>query len=126
LDHEETALAFFDLVTRFVDNRRLDSRQGQGARPGLERSGTRQRVYHVSTCLSLPPGIDHWATLATNMREIPHPGFGIDRLAHGTNDAKTGEIEFLGVMFFVRFRRLDQRTNGGRRGIEDRALMPLY
>src|SRR5690606_16601825 len=109
----------------FVDDCGLDTRQRQSAGPWLQRRHAWQWCENVDTGFSLPPCIKHRAPLTTYMREVPHPGFWIDGFTDGPDDAQAGEIELLGMVFVVGFRRLDQGAYRGGCGVEDRTLVTL-
>ena len=66
----------------FVDHRRIDAEKRQRRAAGFGRDRARQRRDHDRAGLRLPPGIDDRATAAADRLVIPHPGLGIDRLAH--------------------------------------------
>ncbi len=63
----------------------------------------------------LPPGIDDRAFAAADLVVIPHPRFGIDRLAHGAQQAQAAEV----VLFEPFVAPLHEGADRGRRGVED-------
>src|ERR1700687_6174551 len=116
LDYEDAAFAAPDRVTRLIDDVGEDSWQGKRARAGLERVNPRERRNHVAARLGLPPGIEHRATTTAHDVVVPHPSFGVNRLAHRAENAKPGEIVFLRLVA----PRLDERADRGGRGVEHR------
>src|SRR5581483_10857648 len=71
--------------------------------------------------LGLPPGIHDWQLIASDVLAIPHPGFGVDRLAHRAEQAQAGEV-MLGRPLLA---ETHQTTNSGWRGVDDRDFEPL-
>ncbi len=65
--------------------------------------------------LGLPPGIDDGAALAADLLVKPHPGLGVDRFAHGAEQAQRGEI----VRREPVVAPLDEGADRRRRGVED-------
>ena len=82
LDDQEAAFAPFDISAGFVDDRRLDARKRQRAGTGNERCHAGQGRNDMAAGFRLPEGIDDRAALAAHHRVVPHPGFGVDRLAN--------------------------------------------
>ena len=69
----------------------------------------------------LPPCVDNGAFLVADDRVIPHPRFGVDRLADRAEQAEAGEIMLVG-QFATGFH---ERANGRGGGVEHARLMPL-
>ena len=65
---------------------------GNVAEPGLVGVAPGQRRDHVAAGLGLPPGVDDRAAAAADGLVVPHPRFGIDRLADGAEDAQRLEV----------------------------------
>ena len=63
----------------------------------------------------LPPGVDDGAAVAADDFAIPHPGFGVDGLADGAEQAQAGQV----VLFGPLVAPLDEGADGGGRGVED-------
>src|SRR5688572_28687043 len=49
-----------------------------GSRAGFCRCRTRKRRDHDCAGLSLPPGVDNWASFFSDHLVVPHPGFWVD------------------------------------------------
>ena len=60
--------------------------------PGLVGGHPGQRRDHDGAGLGLPPGIDDRAAPAADHAVIPHPGFGIDRLADAAQQAQLRQV----------------------------------
>ena len=60
---------------------------GNVAEPGLGRGGARQRRDHDGAGLGLPPRVDDRAAVAADVRAVPDPGLGVDRLARPSRAA---------------------------------------
>ena len=72
----------------FVDDVGIDAGQRLRAGAGLGGGDAGQRRNHDGAGFGLPPGIDDRAALAADHAVIPHPRFGIDRLADGAEQAQ--------------------------------------
>ena len=72
----------------------LSEHPGQrvGGRTGLGDSDARQRRDHVAAGLGLPPGIGDRAAAGADVAVIPHPRFGVDRLAHRAQHPQAGQV----------------------------------
>ena len=71
---------------------------------------------HVGAGFGLPPGVDDRAALLADHGVVPHPGFGVDGLADGAEQADAGQV--VAVREFVA--ELHQCAQCGRRGVENR------
>ena len=85
----------------------------------------RQWRDHVATGFGLPEGVDNGAIATAHMLVIPLPGSGVDGFAHRAEQAQAAQVVALGMHRIVGFSRFDQRTNGGRRCVENRDLVVL-
>ena len=65
--------------------------------------------------LGLPPGVHNRAAFLADDFVIPHPGFGVDRLADGAEQAQGTEIVFGGPLRAP----FHEGADGGRGGVED-------
>jgi hypothetical protein len=81
LDDEHPALPVRHVVPGFIDDGRHDARQRQRAGAWHERRHPRQRRDQVPAGFGLPPGVHDRAALAAHVDVVPHPRFGVDRLA---------------------------------------------
>src|SRR5690606_32736219 len=117
-DDQVTAFIGADLVAVAVDDVGVDARQRQRGRPRLGRRDDRRRDHHHAR-LRLPPGIDYRA-IAANLA-VPHPGFRVDRLADGAEQAQGREVILPGPDFAKPHHRADRRW----RGVEDRHVVAL-
>ena len=104
-----------------IDDVGGDARQGQGAGAGLGGGGAGQGADHHAAGLGLPPGIHHRAAVAADHIPIPHPGLGIDRLAHRAEDAQGAHVVLVGHLTAALHESPDRR---GRR-VKDRAAVLL-
>ena len=91
------------------------TRQRPRRRPRLRRDRPRNRRDHDVPRLRLPPGVDDRATVAADDFAVPHPGFGIDRFAHGAEQAQAAHV----VLFRPLVAPLDEGANRGGRGVEN-------
>src|SRR5574343_940612 len=121
LDYQEATTARLDLGAGFVHDIGDDARQRQGARARFGRYRARQRGDHGGAGFGLPPGVHDRAAATTDDFVVPHPGFRVDRLAHGAQDAQAGQVE----LFWQVGTQLDQRADSGRGGVENRHLVLL-
>ena len=104
-----------------IDDIGADARQRQGGRTGLGGGGARQGADHHAAGFGLPPGVDHRAAIAADHIAIPHPGFGIDRLAHGAQDAQRAHVVLVRHLAAA----LHEGADRCGRGVEDRAAVLL-
>ena len=81
----------------------------------------RQRRDHDRARLRLPPRVDDRASIAADVLAIPHPRFGVDRLAHRSQKSQLREIVLLGML------RAPFHEGANRRGrrVEDRDAVLL-
>ena len=84
--------------------------------PGLVAMAPGQRAHHDAAGFGLPPGIDDRAAAAADLAVVPHPGLGIDPLAHGAQQAQARQIVLVDPVVAP----LDEGADRGRRGVEDR------
>ena len=91
-DGEEPAAAERYRVALLVDHVGLDAGERQRGRARLGRDRAGQRGDHDAAGLGLPPGVDDRAALAADHFVVPHPGFGIDRLADRAQQPQRGEV----------------------------------
>ena len=73
----------------------------------------------------LPPGVDDRTAFITHVFVVPHPGFGVDRLAHASQQAQAGKIVISGVHFRIAVGCLDEGADGGGCRVENGDLMVL-
>ena len=106
---------------RFVHDGGHDAGQGQGAGTGFGGHRAGQRRNHVAAGFGLPPGVHDGAARLADHGVVPHPGFRVDGLAHAAQQAQAGEVILLGQVAA----QLDQRADGGRRGVEGGDLVVL-
>ena len=125
LDHQDTALAVGHVFACFVHDGGLNARERQGARSGHHGCHARQWGDHVTTRFGLPEGVDNGAIAAAHMLVVPLPCGGVDGLAHRTQQTQAAQVVTLRMHSIVGFSRLDQRTNGGWRRVENRDLVVL-
>ena len=97
------------------DHFRLNAEERPRGRAGLGGRGAGQRRDEDGAGFGLPPGIDDGAAVVADLLAIPHPGFGIDGLAHGAQQAQRIELEFLDVLVAP----LHEGADGRGRGVED-------
>jgi len=92
----QIAAALLDHATVLVEDLGADPGEGPGrrARPGRRDPG--ERCDHDHAGLGLPPGVDDRAAPPADLRLVPDPGFGIDRLADAAEQAQRGEVMFPG------------------------------
>jgi len=82
----------FDFFSFFIKQNRDDAEErhhGFG-RFDIDRAG--QRKDHVSAGFGLPPGVGNRAMAGADLIVVPPPGFGVERLADGTQNAQRGNI----------------------------------
>src|SRR6266849_5549179 len=90
-------------------------------RAGFGRRRTGERADHDRAGFRLPPGVHNGTTALADDFAIPHPGFGIDRLANGAEQAQAGKI----VLQRPVLAPLDESANGSRRGVKNIYAMTL-
>ena len=99
----------------------MDTQEGHGSRSRLGLDGARKGGYDDRTGLSLEESINDCDLLASNVVVQPVPGFGVDRLANGTDYAEAAEVSVLDVLLA----HATEETNGGGGGVEVSDLMPV-
>ena len=125
LDDQNAAGAVGNVVAHFVHDGGHDAGQRQSAASGHQGRGARQRRHHVAAGFGLPEGVHDGALFMADVLVVPHPGFGVDGLAHRTEDAQAAQVRTVWVHRGVALGGLDQRADGCGRGVEDRALVAL-
>ncbi len=125
LDDQDAARAVGNVVAGFIDDGGGDAGQRQRAGARHQRRGARQRGDDVAAGLGLPEGVHDGAALAAHVLVVPHPGLGVDGLAHAAQDAQARQVGAGRVHRLVGFGRLDERADGRGRGVEDRDLVAL-
>ena len=98
-----------------IHHRRIDAKERKRGCSGLERSGAGQWGDHLHAGFGLPPGVDDRAAFAADVLVIPDPCLGIDRFAHGAEQAKGGKV-VLRRPFVSPFH---EGADGGWRGVEN-------
>ena len=104
-----------DRLALLVHHFRHDARQRPRRRTRLGRDRAGQRRDHDHARLGLPPRIDDRTALLADLLVIPHPRFGVDRLADGAQQTQTRQV----VLGRPLVAPLDEGADGGRRGVED-------
>jgi hypothetical protein len=101
-----------------IDDGRLHAEEAAGGRTGFlrYRAGSGDQD---AAGFGLPPGIDDRTTAFAHHAVIPLPGFGIDRLADGAEQAD----RIASRLFHRRLAFAHQRADRGGRGVEDRDLV---
>src|SRR6185369_16264374 len=97
-DHEIAALVGTERLAVTAPDLGHDPREGQGGRARLRRDGAGEWRDHDAAGLGLPPRVDDRAAFAADDAVVPHPGLGIDRLAHGPEEAERAEVVLLRVL----------------------------
>ena len=92
----------------------MDTQERHGGRSGLSLDGARKRRYDDRTGLSLEESINDCDLLASNVVVQPVPGFGVDGLADGAEDAEGAEVVVLDVVLA----ETAEETDGGGCGVE--------
>src|SRR6185312_7630883 len=99
LDNEITALVGAHRIAVAGHHISIDSGKGLCRRTGFCRRGAGKGSDHDGSSLGLPPGVDDRTYTAPNNLVIPNPCFGINGLAHRTQQTKAGEIMFERPLF---------------------------
>ena len=120
-DRQVAALVGGLRVAVVVHDVGLDARQGQGGGAGLGGGGPRQGADHHAAGFRLPPGVDDRAAVASDHVAVPHPSLGVDRLAHGAEDAQGAHVVLVGHLTAA----LHEGADGRGGGVEDRAAQFL-
>ena len=71
-------------------------KKGKVADPGLVGVAPGNGRNQDAAGFGLPPGIDDGTSVAADDFMIPHPGFRVDRFAHGAQQAKRTQIVLSG------------------------------
>ena len=93
--------------------------------PGTSGGDAGQRRDHVAAGFRLPERVDDRAAPAADRVVVPHPGFRIDRLAHGAEQTQARQVVVVRRRRGIGVRRLDQRADRRGRGVEDADLVIL-
>ena len=109
----------------FIDDGRHDAGQWQRAAAGHQRGRAWQGRHHVTARFGLPEGVHDRAFLVADVFVVPHPGFGVDGLAHRAKNAQAAQVGSVGVHLRVGLGGLDERTDGRRGGVEHADLVAL-
>jgi hypothetical protein len=88
LQHQVAAAAGRHRIAFARDHVGFDARQRTRRRARLGGRRARQRRDHDHAGFGLPPGVHDGAAVVADVLAIPHPGFGIDRLADGAQQAQ--------------------------------------
>ena len=112
----------FEFFSFVIHQYRLYTEEGQSSHTGFDIDCAGQRCNQNSACFSLPPGVHNGAFATANQIIIPVPGFGVDRLADGTQSLQTGDVAFLHeiIAFF------GNRANSSRSGVENVDFVFFY
>ena len=120
-DDEEATGSVGNRLAFHGDDLRHDAGKRTGSGAGLGRDGSRQGRDHDVPGFGLPPGIDDGAALVANDLAVPHPGLGIDGLAHRAQQPETFHL----VLVRPLVAPLDEGTDGGWGGVEDVHLVTI-
>ena len=123
LDDELAALALAGGGPVVLVDLRHDAGERPVGRARLEGHRARQRRDQDAAGLGLPPGVHDRQLVLADVAVVPHPGLGVDRLAHRAEDAQARKVVLSRVGVPVAFVGLDQRADRRRRGVEDRDLV---
>ena len=88
---------------------------GMRRRAGLEHRDARQGCDQDLAGLGHPPRVHDRAAIEADDFAVPHPGFGVDRLADRAQHAQTGQVVPVRVLLAPLHERSDRR----RRGVQD-------
>ena len=94
---------------------------GLRRRTGLERRDAGQRRDQNVSRLGLPPRVDDRTALCADVLVVPHPRFGIDRLADRSEQAQAAQVALRRPVGAP----LHERANRRRRRVEDRDAVAL-
>src|SRR4029434_8395699 len=87
-DHEVSARVGRNTLAGPIHHVGNDAEERSRCRPRLRGSGSRERGNQCAAGFSLPPCIHNGAAPLPDYLLIPDPGFGIDRLSHGSQEAE--------------------------------------
>src|SRR5215813_1704978 len=111
-----------EFIALIIDHARLHAKERQSRRAWLGPDRARERGNENAAGFGLPPGIHDRAALLANDPVVPVPFRTLDRLTDCAENPQARQIMlgWPGVSFF------HQRTQGGRRGIENIDLVFRY
>ena len=89
---DEVAATDLDRFALLVDHFRRNARERPRGRPGFRRRDAGKGSDEDHARLGLPPGVDDRATLTADMLVVPDPGFGVDRLPDGADQAERRQV----------------------------------
>ena len=92
LDAQLAGLAARFRPAVIVHDHRLDAKERATGTARLERVSARQRRDQNAARFRLPPRVDDRAALLADVPPVPQPHFGIDRLAHRTQQLEAGQV----------------------------------
>jgi hypothetical protein len=121
-NHQVAALIRAHRLALVVQDGGEDARKRLGRRAGLRGDDAWQRGNHNRARLGLPPSVHNRAASAADMLVVPHPRFGVNRLADRPQQAQAAQV----VLVRVLLAPLHKRADGGRRSIEDRRAVLLH
>ncbi len=93
----EVAAADLHLFARLVQDAGIHAGEVHRRRSRLRAGKARERGDEDVAGLGLPPGVDDRAFLQPDVLLVPHPRFGVDRLADRPEEAERGEVPPLGI-----------------------------
>lgn len=87
-DDEEAAGAFGDFMAFAGDDGGLNAEEGSGGGAGFGGDGARDGGDHDAAGFGLPPGVNDGAAAVADLVAIPDPGFRVDGLSDGAEEAE--------------------------------------
>mmetsp|Transcript_10748 Transcript_10748/g.40372 ORF Transcript_10748/g.40372 Transcript_10748/m.40372 type:complete len:302 (-) Transcript_10748:990-1895(-) len=105
-----------------VQDREVDAKEGERARPGLHRGRARQGRPDVATRLRLPVRVHDRAPLLPDHLVVPAPGLGVDRLPDASKNPEGRPV----VLLHGVFAEAHQGADGRRSRVQLRDAMPLH
>ena len=87
-DHQVAFGGPFQRVAFVIHQRRLYAEERTRCRARFQLRGARHRGDHKAAGFGLPPGVHDRAFLVADFLPVPLPGFRVDWLTHGTEDAQ--------------------------------------
>ncbi|CZZ75718.1 Uncharacterised protein [Enterobacter hormaechei] len=87
-DHQVAFGGPFLRIAFVIHQRRLHAEERTGCGTRFQLGGARHRGDHKTAGFGLPPGVHHRAFLVADFLPVPLPGFRVDGLTHGTEDAQ--------------------------------------
>ena len=109
---DQVAAAFLNGMALGADDGRVHAGQGLGGRARLERGGVGHGRDEDAAGLGLPPGVHDGQFIVADVLVVPHPGLGVDGLAHGAQDAQAGGVVLGGPVHALAHERADDRGRG--------------